>query len=113
MDELTLFRGPIRLIVQQEPELLRRAGVVFAGGQSLFEAKRDKHPNVHAFPSSIDRDALCTGPGLGELSRPIRPPSRDRVLGFFGVIDERMDLDAGGWGSRMPVPSGMSCSSGP
>ena len=31
-----------------------RADVVFTGGMSLYEAKRDRHHNVHGFSSSID-----------------------------------------------------------
>lgn len=91
MDELTLFRGADPVLVQLEPELMHRAGVVFTGGESLFEAKRDKHPNVHAFPSSIDRAHFAQ-------ARTAVPDPADQAgiphprLGFFGVIDERMDL---------------------
>ena len=55
MDELSKFKfAPARLL-DLEQELLDRADVVFTGGSSLFEAKKDRHPNVHCFPSSVDR----------------------------------------------------------
>ena len=38
-----------------EQELIDRADVVFTGGSSLYEAKKDRHANVHCFPSSVDR----------------------------------------------------------
>jgi len=92
MDELSAFRGAPPRLTALERELFNRADIVFTGGQSLYEAKRDRHPNVHAFPSSIDaahfgraRAAhLADAPDQAGLARP--------RLGFFGVIDERMDL---------------------
>src|SRR5205085_1584609 len=53
MDELSGFAGAPRELRDLEAELLERADVVTTGGRSLYEAKRSRHPNVHAFPSSI------------------------------------------------------------
>jgi UDP-galactopyranose mutase len=97
MDELSAFKGASPLLRSLEQELLARADLVFTGGQSLYEAKRDRHPRVHAFPSSIDaahfaraRDDSAADPAdQAAIPRP--------RLGFFGVIDERFDaalLDA-------------------
>src|SRR5215212_4710585 len=44
MDELSAFANAPRALKQYEAELLKRATVVFTGGQSLYESKRDKHP---------------------------------------------------------------------
>jgi len=55
MDELANFRFAPPELLGLESELLAAADVVFTGGYSLYEAKRDRHPNVHAFPSSVDR----------------------------------------------------------
>ena len=92
MDELSLFRGAPPLLVELERELLRRADVVFTGGQSLYEVKRGKHHNVHPFPSSVDvahfakaRDAQMDPADQAPISRP--------RLGFFGVLDERLDIE--------------------
>lgn len=91
MDELSNFKFAPTTLVENEVELMRRAGVVFTGGHSLFEAKRHRHHNIHPMPSSIDRDHFS------KARNPIADPQdqarlpRPR-LGFFGVIDERMDL---------------------
>ena len=55
MDELSHFLGAPPSLVQCERELFAKADLVFTGGLSLFEAKREQHVDVHAFPSSIDR----------------------------------------------------------
>lgn len=91
MDELSAFRGAPPQMLLREAELLARADRVFTGGRSLFEAKRGRNPRVHCFPSSIDtahfgqaRGRVAPAPEQAALPRP--------RLGFFGVIDERMDL---------------------
>jgi UDP-galactopyranose mutase len=92
MDELSAFNGAPQKMKDLEAELLQRADLVFTGGQSLFEAKRDRHPKVYAFPSSIDVAHFGQARTLQE-----EPPDQAGIphprLGFFGVIDERMDLD--------------------
>jgi UDP-galactopyranose mutase len=93
MDELANFRFAPPQLLELEQELIDSADVVFTGGYSLYEAKKDRHPNIHPFPSSVDR---AISPRRGRSTRrPGRPgadaaPSR---LGFYGVVDERMDLD--------------------
>ena len=92
MDELSAFAGAPPGLRAAEEELFRKADVVLTGGQSLFEAKRGRHRNVHAFPSSVE---------VAHFARARRlqadPPDQAAIphprLGFFGVIDERMDLD--------------------
>ena len=54
MDELSAFLNAPRQLIQRENALLRRADLVFTGGPSLYEAKRDRHPSVHCMPSSVD-----------------------------------------------------------
>lgn len=92
MDELSAFRDPPPGLVANEERLFRQADVVFTGGMSLYEAKRGKHPRVFAFPSSVD--AAHFGRARGDLADPEdqRGILHPRV-GFFGVIDERMDVD--------------------
>lgn len=94
MDELTGFHGAPPELRERESELFERADVVFTGGHSLYEAKSSQHPNVHAFPSSVDREHFARA----RAKSPDRPDPEDQRnihgprLGFFGVIDERMDL---------------------
>lgn len=92
MDELSAFKDSPRELRALEVQLLRRADLVFTGGQSLFEAKRDRHPAVYAFPSSVDvkhfarsRSGIEDPPDQAGIPRP--------RLGFYGVLDERLDLD--------------------
>ena len=92
MDELSAFKGAPPALRQHELDLLKRADVVFTGGQSLYEAKQDQHPNIHAFPSSIDASHFAQARSLSE-----DPADQANIpgprLGFFGVIDERFDID--------------------
>jgi UDP-galactopyranose mutase len=95
MDELSLFRGAPPALVERESRLLEASDLVFTGGQSLYEAKRERHPEVYAFPSSIDAEHFGRARGARE---PAREPADQAVLphprlGYFGVIDERIDLD--------------------
>ncbi|HZT60310.1 MAG TPA: glycosyltransferase family 1 protein [Pyrinomonadaceae bacterium] len=92
MDELSAFKGASPALRERERELFERADHVFTGGQSLYEAKREQHTSVHAFPSSIDRAHFAQARrGLAEPEdqRDIPHPR----LGFFGVIDERFDIE--------------------
>jgi UDP-galactopyranose mutase len=92
MDELSAFKGASPVLKEREAELFTRADLVFTGGQSLYEAKRGQHPNVFAFPSSIDAQHFAQARSIT-----VDPPDQADIphprLGFFGVIDERMDLE--------------------
>ncbi len=91
MDELSAFRFADPLLVEREAELIRRADVMFTGGYSLYEAKRAAHADIHPFPSAVEREhfaAARTGlPDPGDQAGISHPR-----LGFYGVIDERVDL---------------------
>lgn len=98
MDELAAFKDAPRQLRQRESALFKRAAVVLTGGPSLFEAKRHLHPNAHCLPSSVD--AAHYAPA--NLA-PDSPAARDVKalqdhlpqprLGYFGVIDERLDIE--------------------
>ena len=91
MDELSAFKGAPAVLKQREAELLKRSNLVLTGGQSLYEAKRHQHPNIHPFPSSVDAAHFAQARRM--TSDPIdQAPIPHPRLGFFGVIDERMDL---------------------
>ncbi|MFZ5893901.1 MAG: glycosyltransferase [Myxococcota bacterium] len=91
MDQLSAFKGAPTCLTERESELFERADVVFCGGQSLFEAKRELHANIHVFPSSVDVAHF----GRARTTRE-EPADQASILhprlGFFGVIDERMDI---------------------
>ena len=92
MDELSKFKFAPQNLLDLEQELIDRADLVFTGGSSLYEAKKDRHASVHLFPSSVDRTHFAKARATQfdpadqeELPRP--------RLGFYGVIDERFDID--------------------
>jgi UDP-galactopyranose mutase len=92
MDELSMFRGASPELTQREDCLLKLANVVFTGGVSLFEAKRSKHPHVHAFPSGVDVDHFHQARVIKEDAAEQSHLPKPRI-GYAGVIDERIDLD--------------------
>ena len=92
MDELTAFRGASPALLDQERRMLAEADVVFTGGRSLFEAKKSRHANIHCFPSSIERAHFVQARTLTDLPSEYAGMPGPR-LGFYGVIDERFDID--------------------
>lgn len=92
MDELSAFKGAHPELQAREARLFQRANLVFTGGRSLYEVKQHQHPSVHAFPSSIEVEHFAQArEAIAE------PADQDGIphprLGFYGVIDERMDLE--------------------
>jgi UDP-galactopyranose mutase len=92
MDELSNFKFAPPELRQLEHDLLQKADIVFTGGHSLFEAKKHLHKNIFPFPSSIDKKHF-------EQARTIENEPADQQhigfprLGFYGVIDERFDIE--------------------
>lgn len=92
MDELSAFKFAPTRLKELEQELFKKADLVFTGGQSLYEAKQKQHQAVHAFPSSIDKAHFAQA--KEELPQPEDQASIPKPrLGYYGVIDERMNLD--------------------
>jgi glycosyltransferase involved in cell wall biosynthesis len=92
IDEITALRHAPPDLPLLEQALFARCDVVFCGGRSLYEAKRHRHPNVHAFPSSVDRVHFARARSAPPEPRDLAALAHPR-LGFFGLIDERLDLD--------------------
>jgi UDP-galactopyranose mutase len=92
MDELSAFRGAPAELTLRDADLMRRANLVLTGGVTLYEARRHAHHNIHPFPSSVDVDHFAQARRLTADPADQAPIPRPR-LGFFGVIDERMDLE--------------------
>jgi UDP-galactopyranose mutase len=92
MDQLSAFRGAPAELLEREKVLFERADLVFTGGQSLYEAKRDQHSMAYAFPSSIDAVHFGKARDItGDVAEQTEIPHPR--IGFAGVIDERSDLD--------------------
>jgi UDP-galactopyranose mutase len=92
MDELSKFKFAPEHLLDYEQELIDRADLVFTGGSSLYEAKKDRHASVHCFPSSVDRAHFCKSRArhFDTADQEDLPKPR---LGFYGVIDERFDTE--------------------
>lgn len=93
MDELSAFKGAPSQLKSQERILLKQADIVFTGGKSLYETKKELHDNVFCFPSSVDRGHFKktlspftkTPSDLQHIPKPIAI--------FYGVLDERFDIE--------------------
>lgn len=95
MDELSAFAFAPPDLRALEGALMESADVVFTGGVSLYTAARDRSANVHCFPSSIDVahfGAARRGSGIVAGDPADQAGIARPRIGFFGVIDERMDL---------------------
>ena len=93
MDELSAFKGAPTALKAAERWLLGQADLVFTGGASLYRARQPYSANIHLFPSGVDiqhfaradRERFTKPADIAQIQAPL--------LGYFGVIDERMDLD--------------------
>ena len=98
MDELAAFAGAPSQLCEREAQLMQRADLVLTGGPSLYEAKRHLHANVLCLPSSVDAKHFSVEGRTGDEALVARAESLQGGiagprLGYFGVVDERMDLD--------------------
>ena len=92
MDDLSAFKFAPAELPALEAALLAKADVVFTGGPSLYKVTRDRHANCHCFTSSVEAAhfAQAARSMVGPADQAGLPRPR---LGFYGVIDERLDLD--------------------
>lgn len=92
MDELSAFKFAPPQLTILEKKLFKKADVVFTGGNSIFESKKNSHRNIYPFPSSIDKQHF----GLARKEK-MDPADQKNIphprFGFFGVIDERFDIE--------------------
>lgn len=92
MDELSAFKFAPPELTIREKELFKKADIVFTGGHSIYEAKKNAHHNIYSFPSSIDKHHF----GIARISKNDPEDQKDIPhprFGFFGVVDERFDID--------------------
>lgn len=93
MDELSQFKGAPPELLIREQTLLRQADVVFCGGRKMRDKRLPVNPNCHFYGTGVDiahfgkarAKDLPVAPELAALKGP--------VLGYFGVIDERIDYE--------------------
>jgi glycosyltransferase involved in cell wall biosynthesis len=91
MDELSQFTGAPPQLIENEKRLMQHADVIFTGGFEMGEKRKKLHDNVHIFGCGVEiehfgkaRDPETQIPAdIDFMARPI--------LGWFGVVDERVD----------------------
>jgi protoporphyrinogen oxidase/glycosyltransferase involved in cell wall biosynthesis len=91
-DDLAALHMAPRQLSQRESALLRVANVVFCGGPGLYDARNERHRNVHVFPSSVDSAHFARATDSTITHAEIRSLARPR-LGYCGVVDEHIDVD--------------------
>jgi glycosyltransferase involved in cell wall biosynthesis len=101
MDELSQFSGAPRQLVANEARLIEHAHVVFTGGYELGEKKKKQHDNVHIFGCGVEFSHF----GKANDPSTVIPADIDfmgrPILGWFGVVDERVDYQMVGEMARM------------
>ena len=90
MDDLASFRAAPPELRIREARLLSLVDLVFTGGPTLYRQRRDMHSSVHCFPSGVEAAHFSPAKAVPhpDLANQLRP-----ILGYYGVIDERLDLD--------------------
>lgn len=94
MDELSQFRGAPPELVERERQLLAVADVVFCGGQKMRKKRLPLNANTHFFGTGVDLEHF----GAAQAhALPVAPEiaafGTAPVLGYFGVVDERIDYE--------------------
>jgi len=93
MDQLSQFRNAPPELVNREKRLLTVADVVFAGGPKIQRAKAPFNSNCHAYGCGVDFKHF----GPARNGDAVIPPDVAHLkgpnLGYFGVVDERMDYE--------------------
>ncbi len=101
MDELSQFTGAPPSLIANERRLMEHSDVVFTGGYELYLKKKEQHPNVHFFGCGVEVGHF----GLASDPSTAIPPDIDfmnrPILGWFGVVDERVDYNMVGEMARM------------
>jgi hypothetical protein len=77
------------------------ADVVFTGGFELGEKKTKQHDNVHTFGCGVDYEHFAKAADANTAIPPDIDFMKRPVLGWFGVVDERVDYGMVGEMARM------------
>jgi glycosyltransferase involved in cell wall biosynthesis len=93
MDELSQFKGAPPEMLERERKLIAAADIIFTGGYELWLKKKRQHQNVHFFGCGVEFDHFNQAQ---ERRKPIPQDMQGfskPVVGWFGVVDERVDYD--------------------
>ena len=93
MDELAQFKAPPPQLIERERALLKRANLVFAGGRKMWESKSRFNSNCHFYGCGVDVEHFAQARDSQTVVPDDLDQSRQHILGYFGVVDERMDYE--------------------
>ncbi len=91
MDDLASFAFAPPEMRARERTLLAQAGLIFAGGRSLFEKRREAGQRLKLYASGVEFERFSAARTVAP--HPLFGPLAGPVFGYIGVIDERLDLD--------------------
>ncbi|MDB5355181.1 MAG: glycosyl transferase group 1 [Phycisphaerales bacterium] len=101
MDELSQFTGAPRSLVANEARLIEHADIVFAGGYELWLKKKQQHDNAHFFGCGVEFNHFASSQDPGISIPPDIDFMQRPILGWVGVVDERVDYQLVGEMARM------------
>jgi UDP-galactopyranose mutase len=90
MDDLAAFAMAPDDLSRRETIVLERAGLVFAGGRSLYERVRGAGSKVRLYPSGVEFAHFAAARDVAP--HPLFAHLKSPVCGYAGVIDERIDF---------------------
>jgi glycosyltransferase involved in cell wall biosynthesis len=93
MDELSQFKGAPPALIEREYELLEVADVVFCGGRKMRDKRLPINSNSHFYGTGVDIRHFGTALSPNLAVDPEIAALKGPVLGYFGVVDERIDYE--------------------
>ncbi len=82
-------KGVLATYAQSEEQLLRKADLVFVTSRRLYAERRPLNPHIAYVPAGANVEHFSRREKLPHDLADIKPPR----IGFFGGIDERLDLE--------------------
>lgn len=93
MDELSAFKGAPPQLRDYDRRMLAAADIVFTGGLSLYRSRQTSNPGTYLFPSGVEIEHFARAACRENFPCPAELAGlKGPILGYYGVIDERMDL---------------------
>ncbi|MBI2513558.1 MAG: glycosyltransferase [Opitutae bacterium] len=93
MDELAQFAGAPPQLRDRERELLLKADVVFCGGRKMRDKRKPYNAHCYFYGTGVDSEHFGQARSESLAVDPAVAALPGKVLGYFGVIDERIDYE--------------------
>lgn len=84
-------------VTAMEREMCRRADVVFTTSRTLYEAKKGWNEETHLASHGVDHAHFARALELKTAPPPELAAVKGPVLGFFGLVEDWIDLELIGW----------------